>query len=79
VKFANYDGYGKGTFDLGEDVFLGCNTVVSTRADLVRKLEDGVKVGAMCHIAQDIPAHSLAYIDNATGTLTVREGYYQKG
>lgn len=76
VKFANYDGTGKGTFVLGDRVFIGCNTVLSVRANAVTTIESGSKIAANLHVNTDIPADSLVYADRETGKLTIRAGYY---
>ena len=76
VKLANYDGKGKWTFELGENVFIGCNTVISTKADVTRKIGSNVKIWALCHVEQDVSDDSLVYVDRETGVLNVREGYY---
>lgn len=76
LKCANYDGTGKGTFIVGNNVFLGCNSVISVKAGQTTTIHDGVKIGANIHISGDIPAHSLVYQDRETGKVTVREGYY---
>jgi bifunctional UDP-N-acetylglucosamine pyrophosphorylase / glucosamine-1-phosphate N-acetyltransferase len=78
VKFANYDGKGKGTFVLGNDVFLGCNSILSVKSDTVRTIGNGVKIGALVHVDRDIPDDALVYIDRETAKLTVREGYMKK-
>lgn len=75
-KCANYDGTGKWHFIIGNDVFLGCNSVLSVKANKTTTLHDGVKIGANVHIGQDIPANSLVYHDRESGKVTVREGYY---
>lgn len=75
-KCANYDGTGKGNFIIGKNVFLGCNSVLSVKANKTTTLHDGVKIGANVHIGQDVPANSLVYHDRETGKVTVREGYY---
>lgn len=78
VKCANYDGRGKGCFTIGDDVFLGSNTVLSVKADQTTTIGDWAKIGANLHISQDIPPRSLVYQDRENGKITVREGYYSK-
>lgn len=74
--FARYDGKGKWTFEIGDNVFIWANVVISTKADKVRKIWNNVKIWALCHVKKDIPDDSLVYIDDTTGTETIREGYY---
>ena len=75
-KCANYDGNGKGQFVIGDNVFLGCNSVISVRAGLTTHIGNGTKIGANVHIGIDVPADSLVYIDKDSGTVTIREWYY---
>jgi len=75
-KCANYDGTGKGHFIVGNNVFFGCNSVISVRANQTTTIHNGVKIGANIHIWQDVPEHSLVYTDRETGKTTIREGYY---
>lgn len=77
-KCANYDGRGKGHFIIGDNVFLGSNSVVSVRADETTTIHTGSKIGANIHISQDIPEYSLVYVDRESGKIVVREGYYKK-
>ena len=77
-KCANYDGRWKGHFIIGDDVFLGSNSVVSVLAGETTTIHTGSKIGANVHISQDIPPYSLVYLDRESGKVTVREGYYGK-
>ena len=77
-KCANYDGTGKGHFIIGNNVFFGCNSVISVRAEQTTTIHDGVKIGANIHIGIDVPESSLVYLDRETGKTTIREGYYSK-
>ncbi len=77
-KCANYDGTGKGRFIIGNNVFFGCNSVISVKANQTTTIHDGVKIGANIHVGTDVPADSLVYQDRETGKTTVREGYYSK-
>ena len=74
-KFANYDGHGKGTFILWDNVFLGCNVVISVKANQTTHIHDNVKIGAGVHISTNIPSDSLVYMDRDSGKFTLREGY----
>lgn len=76
-KCANYDGTGKGTFIIGDHVFLWCNTVLSVKAGEITTIHAGTKIGANIHISQDVPSNSLVYLDRETGKTTIREWYYQ--
>lgn len=76
-KCANYDGTGKWRFVIGDKVFIGCNAVLSVKANQVTTLWTGTKIGANIHISGDIPAHSLVYMDRETWKTTIRESYYK--
>ena len=76
-KCANYDGQWKWSFIIGDNVFIGCNSVLSVKSGQTRTIHTGTKIGANVHISNDIPAHSLVYSDRETWKTTVREGYYQ--
>lgn len=77
AKCANYDGKWKWNFILGDNVFIGCNSVLSVKANQTTHIHTGTKIGANIHVSSDIPAHSLVYTDRETWKTTVREGYYQ--
>jgi bifunctional N-acetylglucosamine-1-phosphate-uridyltransferase/glucosamine-1-phosphate-acetyltransferase GlmU-like protein len=77
-KCANYDGTGKGHFVLGDRVFLGCNSVISVKANQTTTIENDVKIWANVHIGVDVSAYSLVYIDRDSGKVSIREGYYKK-
>lgn len=76
AKCANYDGKWKWNFILGDNVFIGCNSVLSVKANQTTHIHTGTKIGANIHVSSDIPPHSLIYTDRETWKTTVREGYY---
>jgi bifunctional UDP-N-acetylglucosamine pyrophosphorylase / glucosamine-1-phosphate N-acetyltransferase len=76
-RCANYDGVGKWSFIIGDRVFIGCNAVLSVKANQVTQIRTGTKIGANVHISGDILENSLVYLDRETGKTTVREWYYQ--
>ena len=76
-KCANYDGHGKGTFVFGDDVFIGCNSVISVKSNQTTTIGTGTKIGANVHLSCDVGKHSLVYLDRETGKTTIREWYYQ--
>lgn len=75
-KCANYDGTGKWNFIIWENVFLGCNSVISVKSGKITTIHTGSKIGANVHIWRDVPPHTLVYIDKDTGKTTLRENYY---
>lgn len=76
VKCANFDGKWKGNFVLGDDVFVGCNTVMSVKADTTRTIGNTVKIWALVHVDRDVPDATLVYVDRDNGKVTYREGYF---
>ncbi len=77
VKCANYDGKGKGKFTIGNEVFLGCNAVLSVKAGQVRSIGNKSVIGANTHVSFDVPDASLVYTDKENGKITLREKYYE--
>ncbi len=72
-KCANYDGIGKGAFIFGDNVFIGCNSVISVKANQVTTIGTGTKIGANVHISSNVPENSLVYLDRENGKTTIRE------
>lgn len=75
-KCANYDGNGKWTFILGENIFIGCDVILSVKSGTIRTIGSGSKIGANVHVDVDIPPYSLVYTDRNNGTTTLRAWYY---
>lgn len=72
-KCANYDGIGKGAFVFGDNVFIGCNTVISVKANQITTIGRGTKIGANVHLSSNAPENSLIYLDRETGKTAIRE------
>ncbi|MFZ2624972.1 MAG: bifunctional UDP-N-acetylglucosamine diphosphorylase/glucosamine-1-phosphate N-acetyltransferase GlmU [Propionibacterium sp.] len=69
--FANYDGSHKSTTHLGDDVFIGSNSVLVAPVDI----GSGAFVAAGSTITDDIPAGALAV---ARGRLHISQGWVAK-
>ncbi|SER72153.1 bifunctional UDP-N-acetylglucosamine pyrophosphorylase / Glucosamine-1-phosphate N-acetyltransferase [Propionibacterium cyclohexanicum] len=69
--FANYDGKHKSTSHLGDDVFIGSNSVLVAPVDIA----SGAFVAAGSTVTEDIPAGALAV---ARGRLHISEGWVHR-
>ncbi len=69
--FANYDGKHKSTTHLGDDVFIGSNSVLVAPVDVA----DGAFIAAGSAVIDDVPAGALAV---ARGREYVSEGWVAK-
>ncbi len=69
--FANYDGTNKSVTHLGDNVFIGSNSVLVAPVDIAA----GAFVAAGSAVVEDIPAGSLAV---ARGRQHVSEGWVPK-
>ncbi|MGO4957922.1 bifunctional UDP-N-acetylglucosamine diphosphorylase/glucosamine-1-phosphate N-acetyltransferase GlmU [Luteococcus sp. Sow4_B9] len=66
--FANYDGTNKSVTHLGDNVFIGSNSVLVAPVDIA----DGAFVAAGSAVVEDVPAGGLAV---ARGRQAVKEGW----